>query len=132
MSIVTAFVAAGVLSLFPVMCAVPRSIPTPVPEADAAPFDPFGALSASCNAVCAQVVAAYPAVEVCLGTQLPADECMVSLRTTWGPVPLACSVRVAIGVALEKLRTGRGTDVDHAVIKAARQWIDAHGIHYAD
>jgi hypothetical protein len=65
----------------------PQPIPTPVPVVDAAPGGPFDAIIVNCGEVRPQTVAARPAVEVCLATQQPADDCMIDLLSTWGPWP---------------------------------------------
>ena len=112
-------------------CSQPAPIPTPAPTVDAPPADPFD-ITVNCSEVRPQVVAARPAVEVCLATRLPADGCMVDLLSTWGPGPLACAVRAAEMAAFAKLPTDAGTNTDEAVAKASRLWITTHGIGYKD
>ncbi len=79
-----------------------------------------------------QTVAARPAVEVCLATQQPADDCMIDLLSTWGPGPLACAVR-AVGMAsFALIHTDAGTNTDAFSAKSSRLWITSHGIGYKD
>lgn len=106
--------------------------PVPTPAVDAAPPGPFDALVVNCSDVRAQVVAARPAVQMCLATQLPADACMVDLLSTWGPGPLACAVRAEGMAAFARLPTDAGTNTDRFVAKASRLWITSHGIGYKD
>jgi hypothetical protein len=113
-------------------CSQPAPIPTPVPVVDAAPGGPFDAIIVNCGEVTAQVVAARPSVEVCLATQLPADDCMIDLLSTWGPGPLACAVR-AVGMAsFALIHTDAGTNTDQFSAKSSRLWITSHGIGYKD
>jgi hypothetical protein len=120
------------LGLAGAQCAQPQPIPTPPPVVDAAPPPPFTGLVVNCSEVRAQTVAARPAVQTCLATQLPADGCMVDLLTTWGPGPLACAVRAEGMQAFARGRTDGGTNTDQAVAKASRLWITSHGIGYKD
>ena len=112
-------------------CAAPQPVPTPPVAQDAAP-PPFANLIVNCGEIRAQVVAARPAVNVCLATHLPADSCMVDLLTTWAPGPLACAARVEGMWAYARLPTDAGTSTDQAVAKASRLWITSHNIGYKD
>ena len=120
------------LGLAGAQCAQPQPIPTPPPVVDAAPPPPFTGLIVNCGDVRAQVIAARPAVQVCLATQLPADGCMVDLLSTWGPGPLACAVRAEGMLAYSRLLTDADASADQAVAKASRLWITSHGIGYKD
>ena len=113
-------------------CAAPQPVPTPPAVQDAAPLPPFVNLIVNCGEIRAQVVAARPAVNVCLATQLPADGCMVDLLSTWGPGPLACAVRSEGMAAFAKLPTDTGTAVDQAIAKASRLWITSHNVGFKD
>ena len=113
-------------------CSQPAPIPTPVPVVDAAPGGPFDAIIVNCGEVRPQTVAARPAVEVCLATQQPADDCMIDLLSTWGPGPLACAVR-AVGMAsFALIHTDAGINTDAFSAKSSRLWITSHGIGYKD
>ena len=106
--------------------------PVPTPVVDAAPAGPFDALIVNCGEIRAQIVAARPAVNVCLATQLPADGCMLDLLTTWSQGPLACAVRAEGMWAYARLPTDAATNTDQAVARASRLWITSHGIGYKD
>ena len=109
----------------------PQPVP-PAPVVDAALGDPFGAIIVNCSEVRPQVVAARPSVEVCLATQLPADDCMIDLLSTWGPGPLACAVRAVGMAAFAVIHTDAGTNTDQFSAKSSRLWITSHGIGYKD
>ena len=133
-------------------CSQPAPIPTPDPVVDAAPRGPFDALIVNCGEVRPQIVAARPAVEVCLATQIchvlhvgsqpaveecwdtpsPADGCMIDLLSTWGPGPLACAVRAAGMASFALIHTDAGTNIDQFMATSSRLWITSHGIGYKD